>query len=298
MSKLVINLGGLTKHYGASRGISDVNLDVAAGEVFGFLGPNGAGKTTTIRIMLDQIRATSGTAKLFGLDSRNDAVAIHKRVGFVAGDIEIERFLTGAQYLDYIASLHGGVRKTVITAYAKQLDCDLGRKIRHLSRGNKQKVALIAALMTEPDLLILDEPTSGLDPLIQSQFNDIIRTHAAKGKTAFVSSHILGEVQSICDRVGFIREGKLLDVQPLTELTKNAYKKVRVVLRKKSDRAYLEKVPGMTNTSVDGLNFSGRVTGELAPLLTTLVRLRPTDIAIEDSDLEDLFMHYYEEAGR
>lgn len=289
-----IKTQNLTKWYGSSRGIENVSLIVKQGEIFGFLGPNGAGKTTAIRLMLDIIRPTSGNIKIFGMDSRLQSNAIHKRVGYLSGDIEMDTHLTGAQYIRYMSSLRGGVPRATINRFINLLDCDTSKKIRHLSRGNKQKIGLVVALMDNPDLLIFDEPTSGLDPIIQTQFNKIIKSLAKKGKTIFISSHILSEVQNTCSRVGFIKEGSLLKVEPLDQLIKKNFKNLKIVLRQKSDQQHLEKLKNITSPKIEGTIFTGKLHGDLEPLIKVLANIKPLDVLIEEPHLEDLFMHYYQ----
>jgi ABC-2 type transport system ATP-binding protein len=294
MTEAAISINKLTKNYGSSRGISNVDLEVATGEVFGFIGPNGAGKSTTIRTMLDLIRPSSGSAKILGLDSRQHSVEIHRRVGYLAGDMETDPGLSGRQYLEYAASLRGGVSRELMDKYIKRLQCDTKKKIKHLSRGNKQKIGLVAALMHDPDLLILDEPTSGLDPLVQAEFNNIIKEQVAKGKTAFISSHILSEVQSICDRVGFIREGKLIKVQSVDSLINEAYRKVRVSFKKAPALAEVKALKGVMDAAAtkDTITFSYH--GEAKPLIKWLAGQDVTDVVIDEAHLEDVFMEYYE----
>jgi ABC-2 type transport system ATP-binding protein len=209
---------GLTKSYGERRGVFDLDLEVHQGEVFGFLGPNGAGKTTTIRLLLDLIRPDRGRAWVLGLDSRRDAVAVHRLVGYLPGELALDRHLTGRQLLTYFAHLRGGVDWAYVAMLSQRLDLDLDRRFGEYSRGNKQKVGLVQAFMHRPRLLILDEPTSGLDPLNQEAVFELVRDVRADGRTVFFSSHILGEVEALCERVGFIREGRLFRVGPVHEL--------------------------------------------------------------------------------
>ena len=203
----VIETHQLTKAYGAHRGINDVDLVVDEGEAFGFLGPNGAGKTTTIRTLLDHLRPTSGKAFVFGIETTVDPVAIHRRVGYLPGEFALYDKLTGGQTIDYFANLRGGVDEAYQRDLIARLDLDTSRRFKEYSKGNKQKVGLIVALQHRPDLLILDEPTSGLDPLVQQTFFEVIREAKAEGRTVFLSSHILGEVEKTCDRVAIIRDG-------------------------------------------------------------------------------------------
>jgi ABC-2 type transport system ATP-binding protein len=289
-----IKFDHVSKNYGSSRGVQELNFTVARGEIFGFLGPNGAGKTTAIRMMLDAIRASQGTIKILGLDSKKDAVSIHQRIGYLSGDMEMDRRLTGRQYLEYLANLRGNVPWSTIQKLIERLDCQTDKKIAYLSRGNKQKIGLVAALMHNPDVLILDEPTSGLDPLIQLEFQKLIREHRAQGKTAFISSHVLSEVQEVCDHVGFIREGLLVDVQSLKSLQQKALRKVRVTLAKPNAKA-LQKVSGLHNLQVKGREIRCDVTENFDGLLKALAKLPVKDIVIEEASLDDMFMHYYQD---
>jgi len=294
MAVPAISLTKLTKRYGTSRGVADIDLRVEKGEVFGFLGPNGAGKTTTIRMLMDFIRPTSGEAKVLGLDCQNEPTQIHKRVGFLTGDMEMDPRLTGRQYLEYVSNLRGGVPWSKTQVLIDRLQCETDRKIGKLSRGNKQKVALVSALMDNPEVLILDEPTSGLDPIMQSEFNTIIREHRAKGKTAFISSHDLSEVQQICDRIGFIREGKLIAVQPLKELTKQAFKLVSLTLNTKPNKAEFEKIKDVTSISISNRTVQLQLRGDVNPLVKALGKHKIKDLTIQDANLEDIFMSFYE----
>src|SRR5215212_11283619 len=217
----VIETAQLTKSYGKFRGIVDVDLAVEAGEIFGFLGPNGAGKTTTIRILLDLVRPTSGQAKVFGIDSSSDPVAIHRRIGYLPGEWNLYDRLTGSETIRYFANLRGGLDQAYVDQLVERLDLDPTRRFREYSRGNKQKVGLITAFQHRPELLVLDEPTSGLDPLVQQTFNELLFEAKAEGRTVFLSSHIITEVERTCDRVAIIREGgivRLDTVEALREL--------------------------------------------------------------------------------
>ena len=218
----VIVVESMTKSYGRRRGVVELTFDVRPGEIFGYLGPNGAGKTTTIRALLDLIRPTSGHAALFGMDSHRDAVAIHRRLGYLPGELKLYEGLTGAEYLRYLGSLRGGVPRGRVEALAERLDLDLGQRIRSLSHGNKQKVGLMQALMHEPELLVLDEPTQGLDPLIQREFSALMNETRERGRAVFLSSHVLPEVDRVCDRVAIIREGRLVAVEDIGDLKAKA----------------------------------------------------------------------------
>src|SRR5450756_1024882 len=224
----VIETEKLTKSYGSHRGIIEVDLAVQEGEVFGFLGPNGAGKTTTIRTLLDLIRPTSGVARVFGIESSADPVAIHRRIGYLPGEFALYDRLTGAQTLEYFANLRGGVDRAYQASLVERLDLDPSRRFREYSKGNKQKVGLVIALQHRPELLMLDEPTAGLDPLMQQSFYSLVREAQAEGRTVFLSSHILSEVERTCDRVAIIKDGRLVKVDSVEGLRDLAHHEVEL----------------------------------------------------------------------
>ena len=279
--------------YGNSLGIRNVSLQVEAGTIFGFLGPNGAGKTTTISLLVDLIRPTKGNLQIFGLDSQADSLAIRRRIGFLAGDFALDGNLTGWQQLTYFGNLHGGMNQERVRQLAKRLECNLSRPIKTLSRGNKQKVGLISALMHDPELLIFDEPTSGLDPLIQAEFNSIIAEHQKSGKTAFISSHVLSEVQTICNQVGFIRNGELIAVKNLDELGNSAIKHIRLSADEKA-KAAIRKMSGVKIHGQAGNTLEFTFSGDVNQLIKALSGHKVQDLTIQEADLEAIFMKYYE----
>jgi ABC-2 type transport system ATP-binding protein len=291
----VIKLTNLTKDYGHSRGIIDVNLEVPKGSIFGFLGPNGAGKTTTISLLVDLLKPSSGRAEIFGKDVYKYGIQIRNKVGYLAGDMALDGSLTGWQQLKYFGKLRGNYNEKYIEELASKLDSDLSKKIKTLSRGNKQKIGLISALMHDPELLILDEPTSGLDPLIQEQFNSIILEHKAKGHTTFISSHILSEVQELCDFVTFIKDGKIVTSQPIGDLTKNAPYQIIVVSDDKKLGSILNKLPEVHSSETSHRSFSFTYIGEISKLLQVLSKYPIIDISINKGDLESTFMEYYKD---
>lgn len=295
MKTPVIAFQNVTKRYGRARGIENVKLTVEPGTVFGFLGPNGAGKSTAIHMMLDFIRPTAGSVRLFGLDARLEAVEIHRRVGFLAGDMAMDSGLTGRQQLEYLARLRGGVDKKYLASLAKRLDCRLDRKFKTLSRGNKQKIGLIAALMHRPELLILDEPTSGLDPLIQAEFNKIIAEHKQSGGTVFVSSHVLSEVQEICDEVTFIRAGHIVATRPVSELAKESPQQLMLHTKSEDLRSKLQKFPGLTLQDSSGHAIRGMFSGDVNQLLRLVSGYSVEQFSLSEAELETIFMQYYEE---
>jgi ABC-2 type transport system ATP-binding protein len=289
-----IELKNVTKMYGSSRGVEDVTLVVPVGSVFGFLGPNGAGKTTTISMLIDLIRPTKGEIEVLGLNVKTHSKEIRAKVGYLAGDMALDASLNGWQQLEYLGNLRGGFNKAYVSELAKRLECDLSRKFKHLSRGNRQKVGLIAALMHEPELLIFDEPTSGLDPLTQAEFNKIILEHKAAGKTAFISSHMLSEVQEICDSVTFIREGQIIATKSVNELTVEAPKLLRLSADK-NVLAEVEKLTGLVITSRQNGLLGATYQGDLNKLLAVLAAHKIKDFSLSDTDLETAFLKYYEE---
>ena len=224
----VIETERLTKFYGPHRGIVDVDLSVDEGEVYGFLGPNGAGKTTTIRLLLDLLRPTSGRALVFGIETTSDPVAIHRRIGYLPGEFALFDRLTGAQVIEYFGNLRDGVDPAYQAELVARFDLDPSRRFREYSKGNKQKVGLVIALQHRPDLLVLDEPTSGLDPLVQQTFFELLRETVSEGRTAFLSSHILGEVEKTCDRVAIIRDGRIVTVDRVQALRGLAHHEVEL----------------------------------------------------------------------
>lgn len=292
----VIELHKVTKLYGKSVGAKNVTLNVQPGTVFGFLGPNGAGKTTTISMMMNLIQPTSGRIKILGLDSQDHGLEIRARTGYLSGDMALDRGLTGWQQLEYFGNLRGSFDKKYVRELAAQLDCKLNKKFKTLSRGNKQKVGLIAALMHKPELLILDEPTSGLDPLIQAEFNKIVLEHKARGGTVFVSSHILSEVQEICDEVAFIRGGGIVASKPLEKLTRDLPRQVQIAGADQKLLKELKNLKGITDLSVVGDIAHGLYAGPPEPLLKLLASHKLRDITIQPTDLETVFMKYYETA--
>ena len=243
----VIQAEKLTKYYGSHLGIVDVDLEVTEGEVFGFLGPNGAGKTTTIRTILDLIRPTSGRALVFGIESTVDPVAIHRRIGYIPGEFTLYDRLTGGQTIEYFANLRGGVDKAYQASLIDRFEVDVSRRFKEYSKGNKQKIGLVIALQHRPDLLILDEPTSGLDPLVQQSFFELVHEAKAEGRTTFLSSHILSEVERTADRVAIIREGRIAKVDSVEGLRDLAHHQVELRFSGPVPTAEFEALPGVSD---------------------------------------------------
>lgn len=291
---VAIHTSGLTKYYGKNRGIGDVDLDVRVGEVFGFLGPNGAGKSTTIRTLLDEIRPTAGTATILGLDTHRDAVEIRRHIGYIPGDLALYPNLTGRDTLTYFANMRGGVDWSYVDELAERLNSDLSRKVGDLSTGNRQKVGIIQAFMNRPDVLVMDEPTSGLDPLVQREFQNMVREVAAEGRTVFLSSHTLSEVQRVADRVGIIRDGLLITVESVTDLRSKAMRQVELVLDSEADGSVFEGVAGVRNVVASGAHVEMSFDGDMGAVLkATTDRYGVVDIRTSEADLEEIFLTYY-----
>jgi ABC-2 type transport system ATP-binding protein len=290
----VVETHGLTKYYDGNRGVVGLDLTVEAGAVFGFLGPNGAGKTTTIRLLLDLIRPTSGEARVLGLDARRDSVAIRRRIGYLPGEYTLYPRLTGAETLQYLGNLRGGVDRAKVKALAERLDFDLARRAGDLSTGNKRKLGLIQAFMHEPELLILDEPTGGLDPLVQREFYRMVDETREREQTVFLSSHVLPEVQRVCERVGFVREGRLVAVEDVAALGERAVHRIEIEFADRAPKdefAALEEVQGLV-ASERTLTFTA--TGRLDAIVKATARHEVVALTSHEPDLEDLFLTYYD----
>jgi ABC-2 type transport system ATP-binding protein len=284
---------GLTKHYGDTKALIDLDLAVEAGEVFGFLGPNGAGKTTMIRTILDLIRPTDGRAALLGKDSHEFAVELRKYLGYVPGDLALYPNLTGRETLTYFANLRGGVDWTYVDELADRLDSDLTKKVRDLSSGNRQKVGLIQAFMSKPDLLILDEPSIGLDPLVQQEFQAMLREVAAEGRTVFLSSHTLSEVERVADRVGIIRHGRLVVVERVETLKSKAIRRLDLQFGSPVEASIFAGVPGVRDVHGDTTVVSVSYEGSMTPLLRTAMAHDLVNVESIEADLEEIFLTYY-----
>ena len=284
---------GLTKDYGHGHGVFDLDLTIRRGEVFGFVGPNGAGKTTTIRLLMDLIRPDRGAATLLGLDSRRDSVALKRRIGYVPGELPQFPGVSAAYVVGLLAGLRGGVDQDRIRSLAQRLDLDLGRRYEKLSHGNKQKVHLVQAFMHAPDLLVLDEPTLGLDPLVQHEFRTLVRDAAAAGACVLLSSHVLAEVELACDRIGLIRDGRLLRVGSMEQLRAVRVHRVEVVGRGTLDPADLAHLPGVSDVTLDGDRLACSVRGEVGPLLAWLAQRDVVELDSRELSLEEVFLSAY-----
>jgi len=293
----VITLEKLTKTYGKSRGIIEVDLQVNQGEVFGFLGPNGAGKTTTIRTMLDLIRPTSGTAKVFGIESAADPVAIHKRIGYVPGEFALYDRLTGGQTLEYFANLRGGVDKAYQASLIERFELDTKKRFKQYSKGNKQKVGAIIALQHRPELLILDEPTSGLDPLVQQTFFSTLRETVRDGSTVFLSSHILSEVEKSCDRVAIIRDGRIVKLGTVDGLRDLAHHQVELRFTGAVPTEAFINLPGVSDLVAEDHVMRMRVAGAITPVVRAAAQYELLDFVSREPSLEETFLAQYGHAA-
>jgi ABC-2 type transport system ATP-binding protein len=293
MSEHVIETQGLTVYYGRHRGIKDVNLAVEKGEAFGFLGPNGAGKTTTQRVLLDVIRPTSGQATIFGLDCRKQGVELRQRVGYLPGELALYKDMKAEQFFKMYEYLRGANGSTGYwRELAKRLDLDTSRKIGNFSRGNKQKVGIVAAFMSRPDLLILDEPTGGLDPLVQQTVMEMVREVKADGRTVFFSSHILPEVQAVCDRVGIIRDGQLVATERVEDLFAQRLKRLTMIFAEMPPVGIFD-LEGVTEMERNEQSIMLEVRENLPQVLTTAAQYDIQDIETHSISLEEIFLAYY-----
>ena len=289
----IIKTEALTKSYGSHRGIVEVDLEVNEGEVFGFLGPNGAGKTTTIRTVLDLIRPTSGKAYVFGIESSADPIAIHERIGYVPGEFALYDRLTGGQHIDYFANLRGGVDQAYQAALIERFDVDPSRRFKEYSKGNKQKIGLVVALQHRPELLILDEPTSGLDPLVQQSFYALVREAKEEGRTVFVSSHILSEVERTCDRVAIIRDGRLVKVDSVEGLRDMAHHQVELRFSGPAPLAAFERLAGVSDLAAEDHVLRMRVSGAITPIVRAAAQYELLDFVSREPSLEETFLAQY-----
>lgn len=285
---------GLSKNYGRLAALTDVNLRIERGEVFGYLGPNGAGKTTTLRLLMGMIRPTAGSATVLGLDAWRDSVELHRQVGYLQGEAALYGKLTGRQHIAYFCHLRGTDDQSGALKLAGRLDLDLDHPTQTLSKGNRQKVAVVLALMSEPVLLILDEPTSGLDPLVQQEFHAILREHAARGGSVLLSSHVLNEVQRVADRIGVVRAGRLIAVERLEELRGKSLHHISARFADAVPADVFDRLPGVRAVKVNGQALTCTAPqSALDALLKEVARHDVVDFECAEAELEETFLTYY-----
>ncbi|MGA7912929.1 MAG: ABC transporter ATP-binding protein [Candidatus Dormiibacterota bacterium] len=283
----------LTKDYGSHRALDHLDLEVRAGEIFGYLGSNGAGKTTTIRCLLDLIRPSDGTASVLGLDSRRDSVEVRRRTGYLPGDLRVWSRLTAREMLGYLGKLRGGVSAQRVTDLAERLDCDLTQRCGAMSHGQRQKVGVIQAFMHDPEVLVLDEPTATLDPLMQRIVHDLIREARDGGATIFVSSHDLPEIAHLCDRAGILRRGRLVTVLDVGDLADRGRHVISIQFLEPVAPEAFESLPGVTDVSATDHTVTVTVSGDLDPVVKTAARYRVHDLHSAEVDLDEVFRDYY-----
>jgi ABC-2 type transport system ATP-binding protein len=291
----VIATAGLSKDYGSGRGLFGLDLEVQVGEVFGFLGPNGAGKSTTMRLLLDLIKPTSGSACVLGLDTAAESLEIRRRVGFLPGDLALYPKLTGRVVLDYLAELRGGVDRRLRDSLVERFGADLDRPVRELSTGNRRKLGLIQAFMHDPEVLILDEPIAGLDPLVQQSFHALLAEVSARGRTVFLSSHTLSEVERVTDRLAILREGRLVVVDSLENLRRVAVQRLEIEFGEPVDAREFDGLPGVTEARADGRTVTVSFEGSADPVVKAAARHEVRAIHPREDDLEEIFLRYYRE---
>jgi ABC-2 type transport system ATP-binding protein len=288
-----IATSGLSKDYGSGRGLFGLDLEVRQGEVFGFLGPNGAGKSTTMRLLLNLIAPTSGSAQILGLDIGRDSLAIRRRLGFLPGDLALYPKLTGRVTLEYFAQLRGGVDPRVRDSLVERLGADLDRPVRELSTGNRQKLGLVQAFMHEPELLILDEPIAGLDPLVQKSFHALLSEVSAQGRTVFLSSHTLSEVERVTHRLAILRQGRLVIVDSLDNMRKVAVQRLEIEFDEPVGVQEFSGLPGVTEVRADGRMITIAFEGPADAVVKAAAAHRVRAIRPREDDLEDIFLRYY-----
>lgn len=280
----------LTKNYGAGQGLFDLNLEIMRGEIFGFIGPNGAGKTTTIRLLMDLVQPNKGSATIFGLDSRKDSLAIKKRVGYLPGELPQYPGVSAGHVIGLLAGLRDGVNPARIAGLAERFELDLSRRFSDLSHGNKQKVGLIQAFMHQPELLLLDEPTLGLDPLIQREFRHLLQESVADGATVLLSSHVLAEVELLCDRIGLIHTGRLLRIGTMEELRSVRSHRIEAIFRGQLDLNELKMIEGVTDAQIEKNLLSCTVHGSIGPTLKWLAKGDVLELDSRELSLEEVFL--------
>ncbi|MFL5654884.1 MAG: ATP-binding cassette domain-containing protein [Ktedonobacteraceae bacterium] len=294
MQEPIIVIDQLKKSYGKIQAVKGISMSVERGEIFGFLGPNGAGKTTTIRCMLDVIRPTSGTIRVLGLDAQRDKLALHQYIGYLPGDVRLPGNMTGKQIINYFSRLQGR-EPVLLKDLVARFDVEMKRPLKGYSKGMRQKIGIVLAFMCDPDVLILDEPTSGLDPLLQKVFNEFLLEEQARGKTIFMSSHIMSDVEKVCHRVAVIRQGELVTVEEVETLREKAGQRVTVEFGDPVTEEELARIPGVSMVKQTNRHYQFNMSGNMDPLIKALSRHEVIRLQAEEAPLEEVFLKFYEE---
>lgn len=289
-----IEIKQLKKYYGKIEAVKGISMSVERGEIFGFLGPNGAGKTTTIRCMLNLIYPTSGTIRILGMDAQSDAINLHKHLGYLPGDVRLPGDMTGKQVIDYFSRLQG-LEPTLLNPLVEMFDVEMKRPIKGYSKGMRQKIGIVLAFMCDPDVLLLDEPTSGLDPLLQKTFNQFLLDEQARGKTIFMSSHIMSDVEKVCRRVAVIRSGELVTVEAVEALREKAGQRVTVEFGDSVAPEELARIPGVSMVQRHNSQYQFNISGSMDALIKALSRHTVARLNAEEAPLEEVFLKFYEE---
>jgi ABC-2 type transport system ATP-binding protein len=295
MQASVIEITQLRKAYGTIQAVKDISISVERGEIFGFLGPNGAGKTTTIRCMLDVIRPTAGSIRVLGLDAQHDTLALHQRIGYLPGDVRLPGDMTGRQIINYFSRLQGR-EPVLLDKLVERFEVEMKRPLRSYSKGMRQKIGVVLAFMCDPDVLILDEPTSGLDPLVQRTFNAFLLEEQARGKTIFMSSHIMSDVEKVCQRVAVIRQGELVTVEKVETLRQKAGQRVTVEFGDRVTAEDLNHIAGVSNVGTTNGAYHFNIGGSMDPLIKALSQHEVLRLQVEEAPLEEVFLKFYEES--
>jgi ABC-2 type transport system ATP-binding protein len=290
----VIVIEKLAKAYGNVQAVRGISISVGRGEIFGFLGPNGAGKTTTIRCMLDVIRPTAGAIRVLGLDAQRDGHALHQHIGYLPGDVRLPGRMTGKQVIHYFASLQGR-EPVLLNDLVERFDVEMKRPLKGYSKGMRQKIGIVLAFMCDPDVLILDEPTSGLDPLLQRVFNEFLLEEQARGKTIFMSSHIMSDVEKVCQRVAVIRSGELVAVEEVDALRKKAGQHIIVEFGDAVSEQDLEHIPGVSALTKTNGAYHFNISGSMDVLIKALSQHEVIRLTSQEAPLEEVFLKFYEE---
>ena len=293
LSKTAIEIDGLQKAYGKIKAVKGISIHVERGEIFGFLGPNGAGKTTTIRCMLDVIRPTMGTIRVLGFDAQRDAHTLHQRIGYLPGDVRLPGNMTGKQVINYFSRLQG-LEPVLLNDLVERFDVEMKRPLKSYSKGMRQKIGIVLAFMCDPEVLILDEPTSGLDPLLQRTFNEFLLEEQKRGKTVFMSSHIMSDVEKVCQRVAVSREGEIVTIEEVEKLRQKAGQRVSVEFGDSVSADELAHIAGVSNVTSNNSAYHFNVGGSMDALIKALSRHEVLRLQAEEAPLEEVFLQFYE----